>query len=145
MAVLHIQGPVSTLNQIPNGGAFGTPFIMLDDDIFDFYVIANGNRFIVVAFVSNTVQIMHCGLMEAYGPPTPNRFPYPLMIIGTQSDPDNAISDQSTLHSWGFRSRNIDPSQANKTGFLWSQQHGQWFVNIDEEEAKKLCKKFASF
>jgi len=111
--------------------AFGTPFILLDNDIFDFYIIANGNRFMVIAFITNTVQFMYGGFIEAYGPPTPNRYPYPLMIVANQSDPTVAISDTSTLHSWGFSTKNIPPGSANKTGFLLAEQFAQWFTNID--------------
>lgn len=123
------------LNAIPTAAPFGKPYILVTSPTpgsgsITFYFVANGRRVMVLLFEGGITQFMHAGLFRAYGPATPDRYPFPMMILGSQSHDTNDLSDVSNQHAFGHRTLiAINDLGAVRNGFVWSQQFGAWFYD----------------
>jgi hypothetical protein len=119
------------LNAIPITGAYGKAFFqtLSSGSPITYYIIASGRRFIIITFLANGItQFLFAGLFRAYGPATPDRYPYPLLIAGSQSLLSEELSDVSDEHSVGIMPKISATSGGTiSNGFVWSEQFGQWY------------------
>lgn len=72
------------------------PRIMLDFSPMQYWMVANGRRFVVVVKVSTTYQAMYGGFFLPFG--TPSAYPYPLFIGGTAGSYTN--TNEYVVRSW---------------------------------------------
>jgi len=60
------------------------PKLLMWDDPIDYWFLANGRRYVVIAKVSTSYEMLYQGFALPYGLPT--QFPYPLVVGGSFSD-----------------------------------------------------------
>lgn len=86
--------PASTIDDQPGK----SPMIGLSlwNDPMQYWIVANGRRFIIVAKVSTYYVSCYCGLILPFG--TPNQYPYPLFIGGNLPNHSSAYS--AANYSW---------------------------------------------
>lgn len=75
-APLRGNSTLTLLNQTGYGG----PRLTLANSSFQYWIIANARRFIVVANINGTWAQLYCGLILPYA--TPSEFPYPVFVGG---------------------------------------------------------------
>lgn len=79
---------------IQTSGDFGGPRLLLSDTSMNYWFIANGRRFIVIADVNGTWSSMYGGFYLPYA--TPSEMPYPMYVAGNgckEALPVNEASD----------------------------------------------------
>ena len=86
--------------------------LLLWQNKIQYWCVANGRRFIVVAKVSSVYEASYLGFALPYGLPT--QFPYPL-VVGGAASPDNTAAENrySTLH---YTHRGFASPYANAAG-----------------------------
>lgn len=83
----HVQGatgylPLDTWADQPNVSS--EKHMALWNQPMPYWFVANGRRLLVAARVSTRLMLIHLGLILPYA--TPGQYPYPLLIMGSDSD-----------------------------------------------------------
>lgn len=86
-------------------GGSPTSYVAVWNSPMTYWIVGNGQRFVVVVKVSTTYHAMYCGKILPYG--TPTQYPYPL-FIGGEAATNLRWSDTSV----GFR-HFVDPGSAS--------------------------------
>lgn len=97
----------------------------------DYEFMANGRRFIVIAFIAGDTYISYNGLLLPYG--TPSEYPYPLYVSGTVNSRTNSIDVAST------QIRNCYKYLSNLFGCSLRATDGAWVkisneTSVDDDE-----------
>ncbi|MFX0194596.1 MAG: hypothetical protein ACFFCW_00615 [Candidatus Hodarchaeota archaeon] len=66
---------------IPDLSTNRTPSILLWDNELDYWLVANGRRYVLVVKVSTVYELAYQGFLMPYG--LPNQIPYPIAVGGT--------------------------------------------------------------
>lgn len=85
-----------TFDSQPGAMTDKRPRMLLDDSAMDYWFVANGRRFIVVAKVTTVYEACYLGFYLPYG--TPAQAPYPLMIGGSSTDNNTRWSSNDNGH-----------------------------------------------
>ena len=89
-------------------GLSGSCGMALSNGTIPYWFIANGRRFIVVAYVGNAVySSMYAGFYLPYA--TPTEFPYPIAVLGSHEDATTQRWSHANFSVGGF----FDPSDGN--------------------------------
>ena len=108
-------------------GYSGNRAVLLWNQVIDYWIIANGQRFALAARVGNTDVYTGCYLGKYFFYGTPGQMPYPVVAISAYSS-DAAIkySDTSSSHVMGYKGnsnlllRRIDGSYVSPECWPWN-------------------------
>lgn len=102
----------------------------LDVGSMNYWFVANGRRFVVVAKMSTVFQAIYAGLFLPYGDPT--QYPYP-MILGGTTNPQNTTSarmttwrDSNEAHRMFISSRRLSSSYQQYPSLVMLTPMGEW-------------------
>ena len=119
-------------------GASPSTIVHLWNDSIPYWFVANGRRFVVVAKVSTVYESLYGGLMLPYA--SPNQYPYPLFIGGSDYDGASAARWSSTDNA---HRPFADPSRYNtnnNSGAFLRYPDGTWNVisNYTQPEDREI-------
>lgn len=116
-------------------GISPTSFVAVWNSPMTYWIVGNGQRFVVVVKVSTTYHAMYCGKILPYG--TPTQYPYPLFIGGESTT--NLRWSNTTV---GFRHFSDPGSPSNSTNsgcnFLFPDGAWQPFLNWTNSSGNDL-------
>lgn len=110
---------------IQTSGLFGGPRVLLSNGSIDFWFVANGRRFIVIANVNGTWSSMYGGFYLPYG--TPSEMPYPFYIAGNGAAETTPASEGSDRVSsfWDPTGQSAITPPSNNAGYM-RDFNGAW-------------------
>jgi len=98
------------------------PRFLLDDDSFDFTIVANGRRAFIKATIGTSIETMFIGYLVPYANPT--EYPVPLFIGGSHNT-DAATTTTSIDHIWPFY--DLTASTADGSSAYLRGTDGVWY------------------
>jgi hypothetical protein len=84
----------------PNNSWYSNNFryLPLSNSTIDYWFVANGRRFIVVAKISGDFYASYCGFILPYA--LPSEYPYPLMVSAVTNNINSLPSDTGMSNFW---------------------------------------------
>lgn len=107
-SVIDINGMTGIIPSATDyGGHVGNlpapPLFFLDQNPMQYWIVANGRRFVVVLRISNIYQACYGGLFLPYA--SPAAYPMPLFVGGVRGSAANSSAAAVDTWRWGITSR----------------------------------------